>query len=111
MALWSKTLPASFCLSRYAPPMCCPVRQDLSISVPCPPSNASICTNELTQLSPSSPKKHLRNQQNKLCYDNLDPESLYPWRPDRNYLLEFRPFTFLIILWHNKISFHSFYFL
>ncbi|MEQ2281335.1 hypothetical protein AMECASPLE_029154 [Ameca splendens] len=61
--------------------------QDLSVSVPCPPSNASICTNELTQLSPSSPKKHLRNQQNKLCYDNLDPESLYHWRPDHTYLV------------------------
>ncbi|MED6290335.1 hypothetical protein CHARACLAT_012018 [Characodon lateralis] len=61
--------------------------QDLSISVPCPPSNASICTNKLTQLSPNSPKRHLRNQQNKLCYDNLDPESLYPWRPDSTYLV------------------------
>ncbi|MED6242967.1 hypothetical protein ATANTOWER_012805 [Ataeniobius toweri] len=58
--------------------------QDLS--VPCPPSNASISTNELTQSSPSSPKKHLRNQQNKLCYDNLDTESLHPWRPDRTHL-------------------------
>ncbi|MEQ2285115.1 hypothetical protein AMECASPLE_028554 [Ameca splendens] len=41
----------------------------------------------------------------------MDPDSLYPWRPDRTYLLEFRLFTFLIILWHNKILFHSFYFL
>ncbi|KAK5617562.1 hypothetical protein CRENBAI_003813 [Crenichthys baileyi] len=60
-----------------------------SISRTCPPSNVSISTNELTQSSPSSPKKHLRNQQNKLCYNNLDPESLYPWRPDHTYLLEF----------------------
>ncbi|MEQ2303271.1 hypothetical protein AMECASPLE_015057 [Ameca splendens] len=72
--------------------------RDLSLSVPCPPSNASISTNELTQSSPCSPKKHLRNQQNKLCYDNLDPESLYPWQPDRTHLLEFHPFSFLIIL-------------
>ncbi|KAK5620443.1 hypothetical protein CRENBAI_023969 [Crenichthys baileyi] len=26
MALWSKSSPASFCLSRYAPPLRCPVR-------------------------------------------------------------------------------------
>ncbi|MEQ2310677.1 hypothetical protein AMECASPLE_011532, partial [Ameca splendens] len=62
-------------------------------------------------LGDSSPKKQLRNQHNKLCYDNLDPKSLYPLRHDHTYLLESRPFTFLIILWHNKISFHSFYFL
>ncbi|MEQ2221630.1 hypothetical protein ILYODFUR_017734 [Ilyodon furcidens] len=37
---------------------------DLSLSVPCPPSNASISTNELIQSSPSSPKKHLRNRTN-----------------------------------------------
>ncbi|MED6234222.1 hypothetical protein ATANTOWER_024846 [Ataeniobius toweri] len=43
--------------------------------------------NELTQISPSSPKPHLSNHLNKLCCDNLDPESLYPWRPDRTNLM------------------------
>ncbi|MED6240631.1 hypothetical protein ATANTOWER_024630, partial [Ataeniobius toweri] len=45
---------------------------------------------------------HLRDHLNKLCFDNLDPESLYTWRPDHTYLLEIRPFTFLIICGHWK---------
>ncbi|MEQ2253106.1 hypothetical protein ILYODFUR_028758 [Ilyodon furcidens] len=67
-----------------------PWRTHKGLSVPCPPSNASISTDELTQSSPSSTKKHLRNQQNKFCYDYSDPKSLYPWRRDRTHLLEFR---------------------
>ncbi|MED6241376.1 hypothetical protein ATANTOWER_012052 [Ataeniobius toweri] len=52
---------------------------DQGISVPCPPSNASICTTNLLQISPGSHKQHLRNHLNKLCFDNLDPKSLYSW--------------------------------
>ncbi|MEQ2241805.1 hypothetical protein ILYODFUR_029120, partial [Ilyodon furcidens] len=33
---------------------------------------------EITKL-----KQHQRNHLNHFCFDNLDSESLYPWRPDR----------------------------
>ncbi|MEQ2297345.1 hypothetical protein AMECASPLE_033820, partial [Ameca splendens] len=78
---------------------------DQGISVPCPPSNASICTLNLLLLSPSSLKQHQRNHLNKLCFENLDPESLYPWRPDYIHLLAIHPFTFLIICCTIKHNF------
>ncbi|MED6237479.1 hypothetical protein ATANTOWER_025841, partial [Ataeniobius toweri] len=53
-------------------------------------------------LGDSSLEQHLRNHLNKLSFDNLDPESLYPWRPDRSYLLLIHPFTFPDCLWRNK---------
>ncbi|MEQ2248828.1 hypothetical protein ILYODFUR_023050 [Ilyodon furcidens] len=74
---------------------------DEDISVPCPPSNASICTLNSLLKSPSSLEQHLRNHLNKLSFNNLDPESLYPWRPDRSYLLLIQPFTFPDCLWRN----------
>ncbi|MED6246542.1 hypothetical protein ATANTOWER_019530, partial [Ataeniobius toweri] len=40
-----------------------------------------------------------------LCFVNLDPESLYPWRPDCTYLLAIHPFTFLIHFAVNKAPF------
>ncbi|MEQ2256922.1 hypothetical protein ILYODFUR_029028 [Ilyodon furcidens] len=67
------------------------------MSLPCPPSNASICTLDLLLVSPSSLKQHQRNHLNKPCFVNLDPKSLYPWRSDCTYLLAIHPFTFLII--------------
>ncbi|MEQ2309859.1 hypothetical protein AMECASPLE_002786 [Ameca splendens] len=63
--------------------------QDQELSVPCPPSNASISTKELTLSSLSSSKKQLRNQLNKLNQDNSDPKSLYPWQPDHSHSLVF----------------------
>ncbi|MED6256291.1 hypothetical protein ATANTOWER_023382, partial [Ataeniobius toweri] len=29
-----------------------------------------------------------------LCFTHLDPDSLYPWRPDCTHLLAILPFTF-----------------
>ncbi|MEQ2236400.1 hypothetical protein ILYODFUR_012396 [Ilyodon furcidens] len=78
---------------------------DQGISAPCPPSNASICTLNLLLLSPSSLKQHQRNHLNKLCFENLDPESLYPWRPDDIHLLAIHLFTFLIICCTIKHNF------
>ncbi|MED6261645.1 hypothetical protein ATANTOWER_007964, partial [Ataeniobius toweri] len=37
-----------------------------------------------------------------LGFYNSDPTSFYPWRPDHIHSLEFRPFTFQIILCQNK---------
>ncbi|MED6232455.1 hypothetical protein ATANTOWER_030377, partial [Ataeniobius toweri] len=45
-------------------------------------------TSVSTKLTQTAPEK---------SSENLDPESLYPWRPDCTYLLEIHPFTFLII--------------
>ncbi|MEQ2316923.1 hypothetical protein AMECASPLE_037406, partial [Ameca splendens] len=55
---------------------------DRGISEPCPPSNVSICTLNSLLKSPSSLEQHLRKHLNKFSFDNLDSESLYPWRPD-----------------------------
>ncbi|MEQ2286059.1 hypothetical protein AMECASPLE_038283, partial [Ameca splendens] len=44
---------------------------------------------EITKL-----KQHQRNHLNNFCFDNLDSESLYPWRPDRTHLLKILQFSF-----------------
>ncbi|MEQ2226154.1 hypothetical protein ILYODFUR_024607 [Ilyodon furcidens] len=65
-------------------------------------SNAIICTLNSLLKSPSLLEQHLRKHLNKFSFDNLDSESLYPWRPDHTHLLKIRPFTFPDYLWHNK---------
>ncbi|MEQ2303977.1 hypothetical protein AMECASPLE_022302 [Ameca splendens] len=52
---------------------------------------------EITKL-----KRHQRNHLNNFCFDNLDSESLYPWRPDRTHLLKILQFSFPDYCWHNK---------
>ncbi|MEQ2308149.1 hypothetical protein AMECASPLE_025172 [Ameca splendens] len=57
---------------------------DQAVSVTCPPSNVSICTPNSFLSAPSShctaPKKPSTDSPSF----NLDPESLYPWRPDHS---------------------------
>ncbi|MED6258633.1 hypothetical protein ATANTOWER_009965 [Ataeniobius toweri] len=67
-----------------------------TLSIPCPPSNVSICILDNYMVFPVSPKQHQRKQQNELCSVSRDPESLNPWRPDCIYLLEIHLFMFLI---------------
>ncbi|MEQ2296333.1 hypothetical protein AMECASPLE_023743 [Ameca splendens] len=50
------------------------------------------------ELTPDLTKAHSTVQEKPsglLRFVNLDPESLYPWRPDCTYLLAIYPFMFL----------------
>ncbi|MEQ2284533.1 hypothetical protein AMECASPLE_022660, partial [Ameca splendens] len=59
---------------------------DQAVSVPCPPSNVSICTPNSFLFAPSSHRTAPKEPST-----NLDPECLFPWRPDHTYLLENHP--------------------
>ncbi|MEQ2289798.1 hypothetical protein AMECASPLE_036970 [Ameca splendens] len=59
---------------------------DQAISVTCPPSNVSICTPNSFLSAPSSHRTAPKKPSTDSPSLNLDPESLYPWRPDRSYL-------------------------
>ncbi|MED6248533.1 hypothetical protein ATANTOWER_001667 [Ataeniobius toweri] len=59
---------------------------DQAVSVTCPPSNVSICTPNLFLSTPSSHRTAPKRPSTDSPSLNLDPESLYPWRPDHSYL-------------------------
>ncbi|MED6275787.1 hypothetical protein CHARACLAT_030005 [Characodon lateralis] len=58
---------------------------DQAVSVTCPPSNVSICTTN-SFLSALSSRRTAPKKLTDSPSLNLDPESLYPWRPDHSYL-------------------------
>ncbi|MED6260129.1 hypothetical protein ATANTOWER_003473 [Ataeniobius toweri] len=55
---------------------------DQELSVTCPPSTASISTRKQPHLSPSTIESQPSDQLSRLDFNNPNPESLYPWRPD-----------------------------
>ncbi|MEQ2235953.1 hypothetical protein ILYODFUR_007543, partial [Ilyodon furcidens] len=84
------------------------------LSVPCPPSNASTFTLNLSLDSPSSLKQHQINLLNNSCVVSPDSEYLNPWRLDYSYILAIYQYQFQNIshlslfkkinLLHNLVS-------
>ncbi|MEQ2307195.1 hypothetical protein AMECASPLE_015897 [Ameca splendens] len=62
---------------------------DQTVSVTCPPSNVNTSTPSSFLSAPSSHRTAPKEPPTDSPSSNLDPESLYPRRPDHSYLLEF----------------------